>query len=127
AASSTTTAGKIVSATSVDGLTWTLDAGTRLTGTVSDARIQKLPDGSYRLFYTSVDPASPPTLGRILSAVSADGLTWTTEPGVRLDRGPPGSFDSSQVRGVNFTALPDGTFRLYYTGTDSAGNQRILS
>jgi RHS repeat-associated protein len=122
--------GPILSSTSTDGLNWTLESGIRLaaggnnTGLdqiLGDPRIQTLPDGSYRMYYTGL--VTPTTnqiseLDSIFSAVSADGLIWANEKGIRLSRGAPGSPDSRIADTPKFIGMPDGTFRLYYTGYD---------
>ena len=132
------TGGPILSSTSTDGLSWTQETGIRLapggnnTGLdqiLADPRIETLPDGSYRMYYTGlIMPTTGPTdLDSIFSAVSADGLTWANEPGIRLSRGAAGSSDSRIADTPKFVGLPDGTFRLYYTGYDDQGFTTILS
>ncbi len=65
---------------------------TGLCGAVSP-RVVALPDGRYRMYYTQILPRAGFTAGandydnatsRILSATSADGVTWEPESGVRL-------------------------------------------
>jgi hypothetical protein len=79
----------IKSASSTDG-GWTFagDPGERLTYSgagyetngIGGGRVIRLPDGRFRMYYGGNGDH-----GRLLSAVSADGLDFTREDGVRLD------------------------------------------
>ena len=72
---------------------WETDANrTGICGSVAP-RVLKLPDGTYRMYYTQMVPRPGHPAGandydnvstRILSATSSDGLVWTPERGVRL-------------------------------------------
>jgi len=129
-----TTAGPIFSATSSDGVNWTLDAGTRLPapgGNESglDARhfghsIRELPSGTLRMYYNGFAPDL--SVGRVFSALSSDGLTWASEPGIRIDLGGrPDGFDDVSVVTPDVHVI-DGALRMYYSGFN--GTQvRILS
>lgn len=83
----------IMSAVSDDQLNWRVEPGVRMSapGGVGAPRFLPLADGGGRLFcfesvYVGGDPASGPRLGtRVISAVTADGLAFTREPGVRMD------------------------------------------
>jgi hypothetical protein len=113
----------IKSALSTDGLTFTTEAGARLTysGTgyevngILDPRIVALRDGSYRMYYRV--GGSPPVL---LSAVSTDGLTWTRESGVRFDWSevcPP------ELGGTHWPLIDsNGTFHLLVVAVKCTGN-----
>jgi hypothetical protein len=80
----------IKSALSTDG-GWTFigDPGERLTYTgtgyeangIGGGRVILLPDGRFRMYY-----GGDSDHGRLLSAVSTDGLNFTREDGVRLDK-----------------------------------------
>ena len=112
----------IASATSSDGMTFVRDPGTRIT--VAQAGISPpqfmtvgsvigLATGGYRMYFSSSWAlAGPPPPDRILSATSADMLTWTMDPGVRV--GP----DSPTLPGSGAhpfaLANPDGTVTLLY-------------
>jgi hypothetical protein len=80
----------IKSALSTDGgWTFTAESGERLTYSGSGyeangiglGRVILLPSGQYRMYYGSVSDYV-----RVLSAVSTDGLSFTREDGVRLDK-----------------------------------------
>jgi hypothetical protein len=113
----------IKSALSTDGLTFTPEGGSRLTYTAAgyetnglrDPRIVTLQDGSYRMYYRV--GGSPPVL---LSAVSADGLTWTRESGVRFDWSevcPP------ELGGTHWPLIDsNGTFHLIVVAVKCTGN-----
>jgi YD repeat-containing protein len=100
-------ANEIKSALSNDGgKTFTLEEGARAQGSVP-ATIQ-LPDGQWRMYYASQ--------GEIVSATSRDGLTFTNERGIRIERGKPGEFDEFGITHPSIVALPDGSYRMYYDG-----------
>lgn len=105
---------RILSAVSNDGVTWTPEPGVRLTpeaGGAGDFRVASgevvpMADGRMRMYY-ECNPGSHAATNAIRSAVSDDGLTWTVEPGMRL-----------QSAGSNFASprvlfLADGRIRLY--------------
>ena len=72
---------------------WRKEAGGRLEGSrdLDSSKLQapcivRNPSGGFRIFYTAVGPAQPyaECQGYLLSAISDDGLTYRTEPGIRL-------------------------------------------
>ncbi len=66
----------IYSSTSSDGKTWAQETGVRKTmGTFPE--VVKLADGRVRMYFQQA--------GAIKSAISSDGLTFTDEPGTRVD------------------------------------------
>lgn len=128
-----TTAGSILSATSVDGINWTKELGVRLSpGNRPDGlgefhlcctSVIRLPDGTLKMYYTASDRPSG-GVGRILSAVSSDGLNWVKEAGIRVD------VDSIQQRVTNpdVLMLPSGGLRMFYTaGIRGVSYGRIVS
>jgi hypothetical protein len=96
--------------TSPDGLRFTTD-GTMidLGGSVSDT--VKLPAGGWRTyFHVNPNPAAGITKMHIRSAFTADGKSWTLEPGIRV-QSPEG--EGPAIHGVADPApmqLPDGTW-----------------
>ncbi len=89
---------RILSATSPDAVTWTPEPGVRLSpqaGGAGDSRVVcpdvvALPEGGYRMYYECC-PGTKEQGATIRSAVSTDGLEWTTEPRHRLKGGDFGS------------------------------------
>jgi hypothetical protein len=66
--------------------------------------VTRLRDGRWRMYFESRGRADRPTV--IASATSPDLLTWTVEPGIRLE-------SSGDVGGPRFVTLPDGRGRIY--------------
>lgn len=125
--------GHLKSTVSTDGITWTLEAGIRLTQDTASiyergnfalqlVSFVTLPNGNIRMYYeggvVAGSPGTPSyyqnysgpfpfplfTNGAILSAVSTDGgLTWVRDPGVRINQ-------LVQGPAIRFPGpLPDGT------------------
>jgi len=109
--------GGIKSAASPDGLTFTIENGFRLTqeaagftGTTVSATtgptVIGLADGRYRMYFSDLPrPGDPPGGHRIKSAVSADQLTWTVEPGIRIGPGAPALTESASTRSPSATPM----------------------
>lgn len=113
--------GRIASAVSVDGLTWTDEPGTRLFGAINPAVIP-LKDGNWRMIY-GIQRQNP--IGETqYSAFSRDGLTFTPEPGVRLEPTPE---ENGFASVADIVRLPDGALRMYYTALQSIGNGGVQS
>src|SRR3990172_2706897 len=117
----------ILSAWSADGLTWTKEPGVRVaaggpydTDGPLSPHVVELVNGSLRMYYTGSDGST----FRILSAISIDGLSWSKEAGIRVDRG--GAYDAAFVDSAETVLLPDGRVRMYYHGNDGS-RSRILS
>lgn len=108
----------IVSAVSVtaEGLAFVPEAGARLPDGSGMPRAVALADGSVRLFYTSADG--------IKSAISADGLTFTLEPGFRITAQAAGFGDTTAraTSGATVTTLADGRFRMYFSDLPRPGD-----
>ncbi|MFA4857666.1 MAG: hypothetical protein WC636_00070 [Candidatus Margulisiibacteriota bacterium] len=101
--------------------TWATEEGIRLTG-ISVSRPLRLPAGGWRLYYNQSANAG------IISAYSADGLSWEAESGTRIATG--GAYDAAVVDMGTTLIFPDGTYRLYYGGSSESGatiNYVILS
>ena len=107
---------------------------TGLCGAVSP-NVVPLPGGRYRMYYTQLTPRPGHPSGandydnctaRILSAVSADGSSWTPEPGVRLS---PRDGGAGEFRVVSSDVVPipggGGRLRMYFEccpGTQEGGS-----
>jgi hypothetical protein len=100
---------KIVSAVSKDGLNWTDESGVRIDpvdgaekGPVAaHPRVVKLPDGNWKMFYSSAE-------NRIWSATSRDGMVWT-------ERKPEQLFGAD----AEVVVFSDGRTRVYTNWLDS--------
>lgn len=86
--------GYILSAVSDDGLRFSPEPGIRIAPDpavphmslrVLAPSLVALADGRWRMYFEARGPSDRPTT--IASAVSADQLNWTLEPGIRLDGG----------------------------------------
>ena len=102
---------------------WRNEAGWRIAGSrpldaskVQAPSVVRLPDGTFRLFYTAIGPGKPYPLcqGYILSAVSDDGLNFTVENGIRLATDPDIPWRSRRVLAPAVTVLSDGGWRMYF-------------
>jgi hypothetical protein len=131
---------RILSATSSDGLNWIKEDGVRidvverapgtgaLDGSTSGPSVYRLPDGTFRMYYIGgTTSASVLRYLAVLSAVSSDGLAWTTEPDERINLGLPGSLDEHRVYSPTIIPLSDGRFRMLYGGRDDNDLNRTLS
>ncbi|MBI4294977.1 MAG: PKD domain-containing protein [Chloroflexi bacterium] len=126
AASSEPLYADIYSATSADGLAWTVEPGMRIEhgGTYdtvlahnpsvvkdADGGYYRFPDGNFRLYYSGWDGSH----FRILSASSTDGLAWTEE-GIRLNFGHV--FSANQVSDPYVVRMGDGSFAMLFSGSN---------
>ncbi|NQU10272.1 hypothetical protein HQ590_05755 [bacterium] len=83
--------GTILSAVSADGARWRKESGIRVDVHPPHATLRVLcpdvvprPEGGWRMYFEAREPDQP---SHVLSAVSADGLRWEPEPGVRFGDG----------------------------------------
>ncbi|MFA5139575.1 MAG: hypothetical protein WC728_10120 [Elusimicrobiota bacterium] len=135
---------KIVSATSTDLVSWSLEPGVRIsTSATADIDSSSITSCGiilatsaasgylYRMFYVGISSVGAYS---VLSATSADGLTWSKESGVRLQVstgsgfvGSPKPFqtDSSTVRlfyvADNAGANSPENFRIYTASSTDGG------
>ncbi|MGB5834072.1 MAG: glycosyl hydrolase [Thiohalocapsa sp.] len=79
------------------------------------------PDGVWRLYYHSLDPARMVFVVSV--AESKDGLTWTRR-GEVLGTGEPGAFDSLGV-GTRHIIRHDGRWLMFYEGVGEGGYRSI--
>lgn len=122
----------ILSATSVDGVTWVKEAGVRVdtntvpsvsASSITGAALQPLTGGGFRMLYSIVS-----TTGafRIHSATSADGLAWANEAGAAVD-----GASTTYVGVPRLVVLNSGDWRMYYTrdfdGGDDLSHRRIFT
>ena len=119
------------------GLTgrWRQEAGWRVAGSrpldrskVQAPGVVRLPSGGFRLFYTAIGPGKPyPTCqGYILSAVSADGLVFRKERGIRLAPHPDVPHMSRRVLAPSVTRLPDGRWRMFFEARGTAHRPTVI-
>ena len=116
----------ILSATSDDLVRWVPEAGVRLasddesygaprclylSGEASGAS-GGLPCRMYAQRYSYPFRPGLEAENHIISAISADGLAFHKEPGVRIRQETPR--DSYAVQGPEVLRLPDGAYRMYY-------------
>lgn len=95
---------------------------TGVCGAVSP-RVIALPGGGYRMYYSQIlaRPGFPAgandyenSTTRILSAISADGVAWTPEPGVRLSSPQGGAGEFRVVSSEVVPTTASGHLRMYY-------------
>lgn len=127
---------------STDAITWTREAGRRFTKdssqpwergerTLVGMDFVRLPDGRWRMYYAgAVSPGTEGTTAEcagcmgILSATSSDeGLTWTREPGVRVNPNVLGPITSrGAFHVIGHSVVPeDGGYRVYTTSYIDGG------
>lgn len=114
---------------------WIKEDGARVQGSrdldrskVQSPCIVPLPSGGYRLFYTAVGPAKPfpACQGYILSAVSADGLHFEKEPGIRLAPRPEIAYMSLRVISPAVVACSGETWRMYFESRGPADTPTVI-
>ncbi len=101
----------IRSAVSQDGLSFTVEAGTRIAEKgFGMPRIIALPDGGWRIYANQ--------MGGIGSAISEDGMTFILEEGVRMHGSDHGV---AALSTGSIVEAPQGGFRMYYSDLPLAG------
>jgi len=115
--------------------TWKKEPGARIEGSrpLDSSKLQapcitRIPSGGYRLFYTAVGPAKPYAncQGYILSAVSDDGLTFETEPGIRLTPQVEVAHMSHRVIAPSIARCDDGCWRMYFESRGPADRPTVI-
>ncbi len=89
--------------------------------------VAAIPSGGFRLFYTAVGPAKPfpECQGYILSAVSADGLRFCPEPGIRVAPRPDISHMSLRVLAPSVIRCSD-CWRMYFEARGPAHEPTVI-
>jgi len=125
----------VLSATSTDQVSWSLESGVRLSTGTSGLDVSSITalgtvylstnaaDG-LRMYYVGISAAGAYS---VLSATSTDGLSWSKEAGTRLQRNSGAAFlDSPRALRVSSTLV-----RLFYVadnaGTNVPANYRVFS
>ena len=119
------------------GLThrWEKEAGLRLQGSrpLDSSKLQapcivRNPSGGLRLFYTAVGPEKPypACQGYLLSAISEDGLTFRTEPGIRLAPRPELPHLCLRMLAPTVTSCADGRWRMYFEARGAADRPTVI-
>ena len=115
----------ILSAVSIDGLTWMKEPGIRvsrgLLAYVAHPFVLPMPGAGLRMYYECADGV----FFEVCSAASANGLQWVPEPGIRLAHRPAGAPDSRMATDPLVVEIPGG-YRMYYHAFDNK-TSRILS
>ena len=116
----------IASATSADHVVWRQEPGLRITAAQAGVRatttgsVVSRPGGGYRMYFsalrdTPTDPATP-----MKSATSADQITWTVDPGVRIGPGAP--FLDQNATDPFAISNGDGTVTAWYFVQTASGS-----
>ncbi len=106
---------QVLSATSKDGLTWTRDAGVRLSSSSVPCAIN---DGDERvLLYVVRPPDDPSGVGGVSCAISTDGTNFKIESNFHIE-------GLSTLTAADPSIVKDGQgkFRLYYLASDHRGD-----
>lgn len=102
--------------TSKDGLDWK-ETGKKVPG--GPTKRAYIDGEKVRLYYPTndpINPSDPPS--EILSAISTDGLNFTSEEGVRMK--PTSGYT---IEGPSIIKLEDGTYRMYFSEYKTASKQ----
>ena len=114
-------------AESKDAAKWTVK-GAVLKGTasardrenlISGPSVLKLPDGRFRMYYQSSPQQTPnmPPKYHVRSAISADGINFTREEGVRIDIVPYDNTSGLRLAGHGtYFIAADGTYVVIFSG-----------
>lgn len=114
---------------------WRKERGARLEGSraLDSSKLQapcivRVPNDGFRLFYTAVGPTKPfpACQGYILSAVSDDGLTFRTEPGIRLAPRPALPHMSLRLIAPTITHCADDRWRMYFESRGPADRPTVI-
>lgn len=112
-----TPSGIISYISSDEGLTFTQESGTRVSGSFGGVSIVRQ-NGLWRMYMSDRSVTSSPTPVRVLSATSSDLLTWNMDGGVRLGAGATITGSSDHPGAV---VNSNGTISLYYFRYSTGG------
>jgi hypothetical protein len=116
--------GFLRSATSPDGLSWTVDVNKPLTVRGSVSRVVRADSGHVRLFF-ACGGCTGGALDDMYSAVSTDdGATWRVEDGVRISAASVGA---ARLTGMSVVKMSDGRWRGYFAPQGSSPTNPIYS
>lgn len=120
----------ILSAISSNGIEFTMEDGCRIqqeteleAGSVYAPEVLRLGSGQYRMYYAAW--TKDLKHGRILSALSDDGLAFQKDHKICIDHGD--QYDFAKASEPCVIQLNDGRFRLYYEACDAKGQWRIIA
>lgn len=98
---------------SSDGVHFKREPGTRLGSEAGPhQRIVRLRNGRWRMFFNTPPNAAEQGIG---SAVSSDGLTFTTEPGLRIKVTDAGLASNAHLSTGDVVRRADGRYRMYFS------------
>lgn len=111
----------IESYVSSDGLSWQKEEGVRMPDAAFPF-VTRLPDGRFRMFYV---PSGGPGMNQdnILSAISSDGIDFTTEAGFRYKAS---SNYEERLSSPRVIRLDDGTYRMYFTASSGPPDNELV-
>ncbi|MFH0797514.1 MAG: CFI-box-CTERM domain-containing protein [Candidatus Omnitrophota bacterium] len=126
----------IKSATSSDGITWTVESDFRLVGDsdgdtgvdlnegwISGPSVVQLYDGTYRMYYQAATSEMTPPDFRVKSAISSDGLTWTREGTViDIDYSNPSDGEFSLAGHCHVIRFADNDYVILLSGNYEKSN-----
>jgi hypothetical protein len=119
--------GGLYSATSDDGMSWSVSAKPVISATQAAFGTRQLSpsllfrQGTYHVWYTREEEVGTVTQRTIAHATSADGVTWTPDEGPggqHFVLGPtaPPAWDSLSVSAPSVIEAEDGSLLMWYTG-----------
>lgn len=120
----------IMSAISTNGIRFEIENDARIkqesaleSSSVYAGEILSLGTGGYRMYYAAWN--NDMQEGRILSALSHDGLNFIKDQTICIDNG--GKYDFRKASEPCVIQLKDGRYRMFYEACDSNGQWRIVS
>lgn len=116
--------GFLRSATSPDGLAWTVETNKPFTVRANLPRFVRADSGHVRVFF-ACSGCGAGTTDAIQSAITADeGATWTIEDGVRITAASVGA---TRLTGLSVVRMSDGRWRGYFAPQGTSPTNPIYS